>query len=162
MPRLTNPAVRNLFEGLGFRQSADDLLTGFPAAFRSKEVNPFEFLQNVSFFANLAGAFQTRMSRHFINSCFYVLTVAFPLHLKECKIYSAMTENQGRKSFLQFFFEKNSTKNSAAPSFPIPRKEKHSRGGIGTPGTQPGRFRRDFQEHSADRIQAPPISVSPS
>jgi hypothetical protein len=65
----------NLFEGLGFRQSADDLLTGFPAAVCSKQVNALEFLQNVSFLADFAGAFQAGMSGHFNNSCSYVLIV---------------------------------------------------------------------------------------
>ena len=80
MPRLANQAVvRNLFEGLGFRQSADDLLAGFPAAVCSKQVNALEFLQNVSFLADFAGAFQAGMSGHFNNSCRYVLLVSISI-----------------------------------------------------------------------------------
>ena len=65
-------------DGLGLGKAVEDLLTGFPASVGGKEVDPLETLEDISFFPDGSGAFQTGMSGHFFFSAVMFIRCVLP------------------------------------------------------------------------------------
>lgn len=96
-----------LFFRLGFRKCAENLLTFFPTAFRHQLVDAFKTFQNVSFLADLARAFQTRMLGHRCFSIMFVMFVLFQNFFNSAKQQYTPTFKKVKPSFffLRFFHD---------------------------------------------------------